>query len=56
MTKNICWTHCGFILVGLFEAPNTLTYVGSHPHGQKWVCKENPHWKSIETHAWSPLT
>jgi hypothetical protein len=28
-----------FYLVGLFEAPNTLTYVGSFPHGQKWVCK-----------------
>jgi len=43
-------------LLGLFEAPNTLTYVGSHPHGQKWVSKENPHWKSIKTYAWSPST
>jgi len=26
---NTLWPY----LLGLFEAPNTLTYVGSHPHG-----------------------
>jgi hypothetical protein len=40
-------------LLGLFEAPNVLTYVGSHPHGQKQVSKKNPHWIFVKTYAWS---
>lgn len=43
-------------MIGLFEASNTSTYVGSHPHGQKHVSRKNPHWKFLKSYAWLPLT
>jgi hypothetical protein len=43
-------------MVGLFEASNTSTCVGSHPHEQKMVSRKNPHWKSLKTYAWLLLT
>ncbi len=42
MIKNIYWVDCGLKLVGLFEAPNTCSYVGSHHHGQKQVTRNSP--------------
>jgi hypothetical protein len=41
-------------LVGLFEAPNTCSYVGSHHHGHKQVTKNSLHWKFVRTYAWLP--
>jgi hypothetical protein len=41
-------------LFGLFEAPTTLSYVGSHFHGQKKISKDKPHWKVVKAYAWQP--
>ncbi len=41
-------------LLKLFEVPTTLSYVGSHFHGQKQITRKNPHWKAIRTYAWEP--
>jgi hypothetical protein len=54
--KNYLLDTLWHYLVGLFESSNILTYVGSHPHGHKWVFRKNPHWKSLKTYAWLPST
>jgi hypothetical protein len=40
-------------LVGLFQAPSTLKYVGFNPHGQQPINKQNSHWKAPRVLAWS---
>jgi hypothetical protein len=34
-------------LVGLYEAPSTLKYVGFNPHGQQRISKYNSHSKAL---------
>jgi len=40
-------------LVGLFQAPSTLKYVGFSPHGQQPINKQNSHKKAPRFFAWS---
>jgi hypothetical protein len=40
-------------LVGLYEAPSTLKYVGFNPHGQQQISEWNSHRKALKVFGWS---